>query len=166
MRNGRTGGSHGQMWKRGPGASSVNGCCPTWFSWSARKRPFGPSNSLLDTRATRDLRRDAWLRLGRMGPQIISNLQRHSIQFRQVTGRRKAIILRIALHPTQISNLKLKLSHPLQSRLEFLIVANHLEPKRSSKSRKMSMSLGAGFALTNEPKTMNRARCPLTLARA
>jgi hypothetical protein len=50
--------------------------------------------------------------------------------------------------------------------LEFLIVANHREPKRSSMSRKMSTSLGAALAVTNEPKTMNRARCPLALARA
>jgi hypothetical protein len=70
------------------------------------------------------------------------------------------------LHTTQIGHLRLKLPHPVQSRLEFLIVANHREPKRSSMSRKMSTSLGAALAVTNEPKTMNRARCPLALARA
>lgn len=42
--------------------------------------------------------------------------------------------------------------------------ANHLEPKPSRMSKKMSTALGAGLAVTNEPKTMNRAECPLALA--
>jgi hypothetical protein len=83
-----------------------------------------------------------------------------------VARRRKAVILRVALQPTWISHLKLKLPHPLQSRSEFLVVANHLMQKLYSMSRKMSTSLGAVLALTNEPKTINRARCPLALARA
>ena len=87
------------------------------------------------------------------------------MRFRQIARRRKAVILRVGLHATQVGNLKLKLPHPLQSRLEFLVVANHLEPKLPSMSRKMSTSLGAGLAVTNEPKTINRAKCPLALAR-
>ena len=46
-----------------------------------------------------------------------------------LAGCRKAVILRVALHPTQIGNLKLRLPYPLQSRLEFLVVANHLESR-------------------------------------
>src|ERR1039458_9945564 len=97
--------------------------------------------------------------------QIVSNLQRHSIQLRQIAGSRKAVILRVALHTAQIGNLKLKLPHSLQSRLEVLIVANHPQPKLSDMSRKMSTSLGAGLTVANEPKTINLPGCRLALAR-
>ena len=55
--------------------------CPTH-----RTETLGPPIPFLAQGRPRDLGWDAWLRLGRMGPQIVSNLQRHSVQFRQVAG--------------------------------------------------------------------------------
>src|SRR5882724_2442754 len=57
--------------------------------------------------------------------QVLAYLQLHSVDLSQKPGCREVVVCRIRLYLAQMSHLVLKMTDPLEARIELLVTCNH-----------------------------------------